>query len=209
MPVKTFRSYRSPQRDEQANATRHEILRAAERLFVRDGYGAVTMKAIAGEAGVAPATLYLHFEGKAAMVRALADEIVAAPDLSVERVEAPAGVAERFLTGARIIRLLNARSWVVVEILRAWRGTDSALDALWEDWKRRHLEAVRRGVEALAASGQLRTGLTTEKATDILYALLGVDVFRALVRERGWSPDAYEAWLMACARNELLDPQLA
>ena len=46
------RRYHSPRRREQAEATRNEILDAAERLFIRDGYVATSMAAIAKEAGV-------------------------------------------------------------------------------------------------------------------------------------------------------------
>ena len=60
-----------PRRREQAAATRREILEAAQRLFERDGYGATTMAAIAAEAGVALKTVYLAFETKSGLLRAL------------------------------------------------------------------------------------------------------------------------------------------
>lgn len=40
------------------------ILAAAERAFLAGGFGAVTMDAIAREAGVSKATVYAHFHGK-------------------------------------------------------------------------------------------------------------------------------------------------
>lgn len=40
------------------------ILAAAEREFLASGFGAVTMDAIAREAGVSKATVYAHFHGK-------------------------------------------------------------------------------------------------------------------------------------------------
>jgi len=40
------------------------ILAAAERAFLAGGFGAVTMDAIAHEAGVSKATVYAHFHGK-------------------------------------------------------------------------------------------------------------------------------------------------
>ncbi len=40
------------------------ILAAAERAFLAGGFGAVTMDAIAREAGVSKATVYAHFTGK-------------------------------------------------------------------------------------------------------------------------------------------------
>src|ERR671922_1608921 len=68
--VKT-RRYESPRRREQAAATRRSILDAAQRLFEKQGYAATTMAAIAAEAGVALKTVYLAFETKSGVLRAL------------------------------------------------------------------------------------------------------------------------------------------
>src|SRR3954468_23512976 len=68
--VKT-RSYNSPRRREQAEATRAQILDAAQRLFEAQGYAATTMAAIAAEAGVALKTVYVAFETKSGVLRAL------------------------------------------------------------------------------------------------------------------------------------------
>src|SRR4029077_7527645 len=65
------RAYNSPRRREQAEATRKAILDAAERLFIRDGYVATSMAAIAKEAGVALKTVYVSFETKSGLLRAL------------------------------------------------------------------------------------------------------------------------------------------
>src|SRR5215472_3487541 len=69
--AETRRSYHSPRREAQAAATRREILEAAQRLFERQGYAATTMAAIAAEAGVALKTVYVAFETKSGVLRAL------------------------------------------------------------------------------------------------------------------------------------------
>src|SRR3954451_19017838 len=69
--VKAKRRYDSPRRREQAAATRQEILQAAQRLFEEQGYSATTMAAIAAEAGVALKTVYVAFETKSGLLRAL------------------------------------------------------------------------------------------------------------------------------------------
>lgn len=48
-----------------------QIVAAARRLFVRHGYRRASMDDIAAEAGVAKATLYLHFDGKEAIFRGM------------------------------------------------------------------------------------------------------------------------------------------
>lgn len=198
------RSYNSSNRIEKARATAREIARAAQVLFERDGYPGVTMKDIARAAGVAPATVYLHFPGKASIVEALARAITDDPDLSVEQVEGEASAVEQLRLGASILHRLNERSWLVVEILRNHAGAEPELEALRVEWQRRHLDAVTRGVAAIASAGQLRPHLSVAEAADILYAVGGTDLYRALVRERGWPGGRYESWLAEFATEHLI-----
>lgn len=48
----------------RAESRRQEILRAAARVFRRQGYSATGMRAIAAEAGLSPGNLYHYFSGK-------------------------------------------------------------------------------------------------------------------------------------------------
>jgi len=48
-----------------------QILTAARKVFMELGYGAASMDAIARQAAVSKATLYTHFDGKAALFAAL------------------------------------------------------------------------------------------------------------------------------------------
>ncbi|MFN8590146.1 MAG: helix-turn-helix domain-containing protein [Thermomicrobiales bacterium] len=204
MDVKPPRPYVSPHRAEQANATRRRLLAAAETLFAERGFSATTMGAIASTAGVSPATVYLYFPSKAAIVAGLAAAITDAPDLSVEQVEGELDPVSQLRVGAAIIRRLNERSWLVADVLRGAQGGEQGLAEIWTIWQQQHLDAVQRGVAALHARGALRAGLPLDEAVDTFYALAGTDVYRALVRERGWSPDRYEAWLFRLGCAELL-----
>lgn len=201
---KSTRRYHSPKRQQQADATRRRILVSAERLFAEQGYATVTMEAIAREAEISLATLYLHFPGRVAVVGALAEEIVAAPELSVERVIREADPVEQMRVTARSMRQLNERSWLLSDILRSQRGNDPEVARLWTLWLQRHLDAMRRGAAAIAHTGGLRPGLSVEEAADVFYALAGTEVYRALVLERGWSPEHYERWLFEMGCRELL-----
>jgi AcrR family transcriptional regulator len=188
------RRYDSPRRRQQADATRRRILASAERLFAAQGYAAVTMEAIAREAEVSPASLYLHFPGRAAIVG---------------QVTRDADPVELLRVGARIMRQLNERSWLIADILRSQQGNDSDIARLWALWRERHLEAMRRAMGAIARAGGLRRGLSVEDAADALYALAGTEVYRALVGERGWTPEHYERWLFETSCRELLPNHLA
>src|SRR6059058_4530561 len=69
--VNPTRRYDSTRRRAQAAETRRQILTAAQRRFESDGYAATTMAAIAQDAGVALKTVYVAFETKSGLLRAL------------------------------------------------------------------------------------------------------------------------------------------
>jgi AcrR family transcriptional regulator len=56
---------------EEPSGKAEAILAAAERAFLAAGFGAVTMDAIAREAGVSKATVYAHYAGKEALFGAV------------------------------------------------------------------------------------------------------------------------------------------
>jgi AcrR family transcriptional regulator len=71
-------------RELQRQLTRRLLLDAAARLFAADGYTATTIDEIAAAAGANRATLYLHFDGKEALARALLGEVY---ELTLEQLE--------------------------------------------------------------------------------------------------------------------------
>ena len=77
-PVKTTRRYDSSRRRAQAATTRRDILLAAQRLFDQRGFAATTMDAIAAEAGVALKTVYVGFDTKSGLLRALWNHLLRA-----------------------------------------------------------------------------------------------------------------------------------
>jgi len=64
----------------RARATKERILAAASDAFAREGYNATTIDAIAEAAGTAPASVYNHFDSKAGVAQALAEQALAAHD---------------------------------------------------------------------------------------------------------------------------------
>jgi len=198
------RRYRSPQRREQANATRREIMEAALRLFSADGYGRTTMEAVARAADLSMATVYLAFRSKLGLLSALVDDVTADSSLDVQQVLAEAGVDGQVAVGARLIRQLHERTAGITGILRAGCGNDPGREALWYEWQARHLAAVSQVAHDLAVAGRLRPGVDDGRAADVLYTLSGSETYRQLVIERGWSPVQFEEWLADSARRLVL-----
>jgi AcrR family transcriptional regulator len=210
--VKATRSYDSPRRREQAAATRREILQAAQRLFEREGYGTTTMAAIAAEARVALKTVYVAFETKSGVLRALWNFL-----LRGDEGEAP--VAERswyrevldepdperqLRLNAHNSRVVKVRIAGVLEVIRSAAPVDTDIAALWGRIQSDFHENQGAIVELLAKRKALRRGLDVARAKDILWTLAHTDVWHLLVVERRWTPEQYEQWFADTAVAQLL-----
>src|SRR5206468_9430567 len=138
--VKPTRRYDSPRRREQAAATRLEILEAAQRLFQRDGYAATTMATIAAEARVALKTVYVAFETKSGVLRALwnltlrgeddEDSPVSERPWYREVLEEP-DPERQLRLNARNSRQGKVRVAALAEVIRAAAPIDPDIDAYW------------------------------------------------------------------------------
>jgi len=209
--VKT-RRYESPRRREQAAATRRAILEAAQALFERDGYAATTIAAVAREAGVATKTVYLAFETKSGLLRALWHLLLRGDEDDVpigERAWYRAMLdepdpARRLAIGARGARRVKERAGGLLRVIRTAALVDADAAALWARIESDFHANQGAIVETVHRDGALRRGLGVARATDILWTLNHPDVWHLLVVERGWSPAAWERWFLATVREQLL-----
>jgi AcrR family transcriptional regulator len=210
--VKATRRYDSTRRREQAAATRLEILEAAQRLFERDGYVATTMAVVAAEAGVALKTVYLAFETKAGLLRALWH-------LRLRGDEADVSIAERqwyrdvmaepdperqLRLGAHNARLVKERAGKLMRVMRDAAGSDADCAELWRRIQDDFLANQRAVVDTIEVKGALAAGLDAARAADILWTLNHPDVWHLLVGERGWTPAEWEQWFAHTACAQLL-----
>ena len=213
-PVKPTRRYESPRRREQAAATRLEILEAAQRLFERDGYAATTMAAIAAEARVALKTVYVAFETKSGVLRALwnltlrgedgEDGPVSERPWYLEVLEEP-DPERQLRLNARNSREGKVRIGALAEVIRSAAPIDPDIDALWARIGTDYHANQQTIVDSLNEKGALRPNLDVERAADILWALNHPNVWRLLVSDRGWTPDQYEQWCGDLACYQLLN----
>jgi AcrR family transcriptional regulator len=210
--VKATRRYDSTRRREQAAATRLEILEAAQRLFERAGYVATTMAVVAAEAGVALKTVYLAFETKAGLLRALWH-------LRLRGDEADVPIAERqwyrdvmaepdperqLRLGAHNARLVKERAGKLMRVMRDAAGSDADCAELWRRIQDDFLANQRAVVDTIEVKGALAAGLDAARAADILWTLNHPDVWHLLVGERGWTPAEWEQWFADTACAQLL-----
>ncbi len=212
--VKATRRYDSPRRRKQAEATRGAILAAAQRLFERQGYAATTMAAIATEAGVALKTVYVAFETKSGVLRALwhlllrGDE--GAPPVAErswfrEVIDEPDPTRQLRLN-ARNSRVVKQRAGALMAVIRGAAPTEPDIEALWTRIQAEFHANQRDIVESLHAKRALAAGLDVGRAADILWTLNHPDLWQLLVGERRWTPEEYERWLADTTSEQLLRP---
>ena len=205
------RPYESPRRREQAEATRLAILAAAQRLFERDGYAGTSVAAIAKEATVTPRTVYLGFETKAGLLRAVwnralrgerDDAPVAAQRWFQEVLEEPD--PERTLRlNARNSSRFKERSTGLLQVVRDAAPLEVEIAGLWERIQTEYYANQRAVVESLGR-GALRRGLSVTRAADIIWALNHPNTWIQLRVLRGWTPTQYERWVGDTSCEQLL-----
>jgi AcrR family transcriptional regulator len=205
-----------PTRRDRARATRLRIIKAAYTLFCMRGYAGTTMADIAEAAGVAVQTVYFTFHTKGELLSRAYDFAVlgeseplppekqpwyaamnVAPDLTMALRQMVEGV------GA-ILR----RATPLDTVVRASAGNDpdtAQVRALHERWR---TEGYRAMLELLEPKRPLRAGITRERGTDLVLLFLGMDVYRVLVEDFGWTHDAWVDWTVATVAELVFAPPL-
>lgn len=214
--VKPKRRYHSPRRQEQAAATRRAILEAAQRRFENQGYASTTMAAIAEEAGVALKTVYVAFEAKSGVLRALwnlrlrgdRDDVpVAQQDWYREVVEEP-DPERQLRLNARNSRARKVSIAALLDVIRSGALVEPEIEELWNRIESEFHDNQRVVAERLHNKGALRRGLDVDRATDILWTINHPNVWQ-LLTGRGWTPEEYEKWTADLACAQLLNQPAA
>ena len=210
--VKGTRRYESPRRRAQAAETRRQILEAAQRLFEQQGYAATTMAAIADESEVALKTVYVAFETKSGVLRALWHLLLRGDEDAApvgERAwyreildEPDPGRQLRLAAGNS--RAVKERAGTMLGVIRSAASVDADIAALWGRIQAEFHDNQRAIVESLQKKRALRRGLDVTRGTDILWTLNHPDVWLLLVGERGWTPEQWERWFGETISAQLL-----
>ena len=206
------RTYNSPRRQEQAAATRAQILAHAQRLFERDGYAGTSMSAVAADSGVSLKTVYVAFETKSGLLRAVwhrllrgaGDGVPVGDQPWFRRVLDEPDPRTQLRLNAKNSREVKERAGPIMEVIRAAAPGDAEIGALWQRIETEFHANQRQVIESLHRKLALRKGLGVAAATDILWALNHPGVYQSLVGERGWSAVRYERWLTGILTSQLL-----
>lgn len=189
--VTTRRSARKPKGD--GHLRRAEILTAAERIFVAEGYEGATIRKIADEVGVSSTALYMHFPDKACILLEICQATIR------NLLERNAEIAARPIDpAARVKQMLdsymrwglehpNAYALVFCNTGRLSSLVISDEDAT-ADLGAQCYQVFSGVVREIAAEGRLRTG-TADSAAQALWASCHGVVALMITRPNfGWAP---------------------
>ena len=183
-----------------------QIREAAARLFLAQGYGAVSMDAIAREAGVSKATIYAHFADKAELFADLVTEECARqwPDIAMLEAE-PGDLREALLAvgtvyaellvspkGVQTFRMVVAESPRFPELGRAF----------YEGGPRVVRDKLAAYLSRAEAQGKLALGDARLAAQQFLAMLRCEHHLRALIGEA--APPGEIARVVAAATDTFL-----
>src|SRR5467141_2384737 len=200
------RPYKSLVRQRQASDTRRRIVEVTRQLLQSEGYDGMTIEAIAQRAEVSAQSVYAIFKSKTGILIALRDQSTFGPDY-VEVVGQALSASDpetRLRRAASVARQIRGAQSAAFDLMRGAGVVAPELAKLEQQRERLRYEKEESMITFLRDAGRLRPGLTDKTARDIFWMLTGGDVYRMLVRERGWSPQKYEDWLADTLLHSLL-----
>ncbi|CAN1494851.1 AcrR Transcriptional regulator [Caulobacteraceae bacterium] len=186
---KPQRSARKPKGD--GHMRRGEILQAAERIFLAEGYQGATIRKIADEVGVSSTALYMHFRDKDEILLEICDGAIAKllrsnSEISARPIDAV----------ARVRLMLDAYITFALENPNAYQLVFCGQSGLVSEDKQEATEALGDScydvflstVHEISANGRLRTGTVDSAAQSMWAACHGLVALLLTKPSFPWAP---------------------
>ncbi len=177
--------------------TRENILQVANRLFVRQGYTATSIRQIAAEAGIGKATIYHHFPDKQAIVLALVDQNTGRTRQVLEAVKAETDPRRRIETAVEAsLRFFYESADILQIVRREVPGGRTQFKSEYVSFFQEHTtlltEALQQGIE----QGLFRPVDTAAASRVLLTMIQGTFALAYLSGERLEPPEKATASLL-------------
>ena len=168
----------------------------------------MTIEAIARRAGVSAQSVYAIFKSKTGILTELLDQSTFGADYeeAVQKALSASDPETRLRFAAPIARQIHDAQSATFDLLRGAGVVAPELAKLEQQRECLRYERQERMITSLRDAGSLRPELDHATARDIFWMLTGRDVYRMLVRERGWSSQKYQDWLADTLVRSLLSP---
>ncbi len=186
---KPHKSARKPKGD--GHLRRGEILVAAERIFIAEGYAGATIRKIADAVGVSSTALYMHFRDKDQILLEISDNAISQLlALNVDIAHRPIDAVSRvrlMLEAYMKFALDNPNTYQLV-----FCGSRDVISkekqAATAELGDRCFEEFSGPIHEIAAAGRLRTG-SGESAAQVLWsACHGLVALLITMPDRNWAP---------------------
>lgn len=145
---------RTPAVQARLDAQAGLIVQAATKVLSRGGYAALSMAAVAAEAGVATGTVYKSFDGKSALVRAVFRKVVAREVAAVAAAGARGTAVERVTAAVETFAGRALKNPNLAYVLLA-EPVDAAVDNERLRFRRAFAETFESAVAEGIARGEL------------------------------------------------------
>ena len=157
----------------------------------------MTIEAVARRAEVSAQSVYAIFKSKTGILTELLDQSTFGPeyDEAVRQAMSAKDPETRLRLAARIARQIHGAQGATLDLLRGAGVVAPELARLQQQRECLRYERQERMIISLRHAGSLRRDLDHATARDIFWMLTGRDIYRMLVRERGWSSQKYQDWL--------------
>ena len=156
---------------------RQEILDAARDIFVKEGYGRLSMRHVADKIDYSPTAIYLHFRDKQELVFSLCEESFGRLVRELEALDSEKDPGVRLKLGMRRyvdFGLKNPQHYLATFVVPHGDGTDPKLAAKFQGENTmgmRALAILRQRVEEYASAKKLRR-LEVDTATRALWSAM-------------------------------------
>ena len=180
--------------------TRAQILDAALRRVREHGAAAISVRAIASDAGVSRQLVYFHYGNRAGLLTALAAHLDATSGLADVDED-----AEPILALEQLLRAWCAHLPRILPVARALEAASITGDEGAAAWEERMRELHAR-FGAAVARVELSPGWTAETATDWVWTRLHPGAYAHLVEDRGWTHAHFTEWSVGSLLSELSEP---
>jgi len=188
------------------------MLNAGRRRFLRDGFAATTMPAIAADAGVSVQLLYKTFANKPGLLKALFDVAVVGDAHATplgERESVRAVIAEpdprrKIEMFAALCAEIVPRAAPIQLLAREAAGTDPEIAAIYAQMRSERLTGFTAFAAHLEEHQYLSSEVSVSAAADLLWTYNSPELYELLVLERRWSIENYQAHIAIAVCATLL-----
>ncbi|MEU9108761.1 TetR/AcrR family transcriptional regulator [Streptomyces xanthophaeus] len=142
------------------------------------------------------------FRNKRALFKDVVDTSIAGdtePVATMDRDWFHAACAEPTAAGqlrshVRGVRDILGRVAPIIPLIAAAAATDPEIAAQWPVGSDPRYTVQHAAAKALTSKPDARPDVDIARAADLLYGLLSPELYLIFVRDRVWSPDAWEEW---------------